>query len=93
MESTADTIAAKISFAARVYPNPTFSYFNLELRSASNENVKVTVLDALGRVTEKRTDVPANSTLQIGSNYNSGIYFIEVIQGRDRVVLRLAKVF
>jgi hypothetical protein len=39
-----------------------------------------------------QADVPANSTLQIGNNYNSGIYFIEVIQGRDRAVLRLAKV-
>jgi hypothetical protein len=94
LESTQDTATAKITaFGAKIYPNPSSNYFNLSLNSVSNENVKITVVDAVGRVIEQRTNVAANSTIQIGHNYQSGIYFVEVLQGNDRVVLRLAKVF
>ena len=92
MESTIDSVTAETTFGAKVYPNPTSSYFNLKITSASNERVKVTVVDAIGRVIEQRSEQP-NSTIQIGQNYQSGIFFVEVLQGKDRVVLRIAKVY
>jgi hypothetical protein len=94
MESTLDSVTTESSqiFGAKAYPNPTSSYFNLKITSASNERVKVTVMDALGRVVEQRSEQP-NSTIQIGQNYQSGTFFVEVMQGKDRVVLKLAKVY
>jgi hypothetical protein len=45
----------------------------------------------LGRLVEQRTDVAANSTLQLGNGYHPGVYFAQVIQGKDIVILKLIK--
>ena len=96
LESTLDTAGAEIAskvFGAKVYPNPSSNYFNLRLSSVSNESVKITVVDAMGRVIEQRNNIQANTTIQLGGGYQSGTYFVEVIQGNDRVVVRMAKVY
>jgi hypothetical protein len=76
---------------ASVLPNPTSYYFNINVRSASMERVKLTVVDVLGRTVERRSGVPANSTFLLGNNYHPGIYFVELMQGKDRVILKLIK--
>jgi hypothetical protein len=75
----------------QVMPNPTSYYFTLILKSLGKENVKLTVTDITGRVVEQRTSVPANSSLQLGSQYHPGIYIAEFMQGNDRITLRLIK--
>lgn len=55
------------------------------------ENVKITVTDIAGRVIEQRTNVPANSTIQLGDHYHPGIYIAEFMQGKDKVTLQLIK--
>jgi|GEM_PF-3330953 len=91
MESLKDTVIAELSFGAKAYPNPSSSFFNLKLSSASNEPINISVVDAVGRVVERRTEYQPNSTIQIGQNYHSGIYFVEVMQGSNRIILRLSK--
>jgi hypothetical protein len=61
------------------------------MKSQSKENVKMTVLDVTGRVIEQRTDIPANSTFQLGNSYHPGIYIAQFMQGNDTVTLRLIK--
>ncbi|HET7117939.1 MAG TPA: T9SS type A sorting domain-containing protein [Hanamia sp.] len=77
--------------SVKVLPNPTSYYFTLGLQSLSKENVKLVVTDITGRVIEQRTDVPANSTIQLGSSYHPGIYIAQFLQGTDRVTIRLIK--
>ncbi|KAA9038219.1 T9SS type A sorting domain-containing protein, partial [Ginsengibacter hankyongi] len=77
--------------AVKVLPNPTSYYFTLGLKSASNEKVSITVVDIMGRTVEQRSNVPANSTLQLGNSYHPGIYFAQVVQGKDMVLLKLIK--
>ena len=48
-------------------------------------------MDVAGRVIEQKTNVPANSTLQLGAKYFAGVYFAEIRQGKDRVTVRLIK--
>ena len=36
-------------------------------------------------------DVPANSTLQVGGKYRPGIYLVEIMQGKEKQVLKLMK--
>ncbi|HEY8660540.1 MAG TPA: SBBP repeat-containing protein [Hanamia sp.] len=74
-----------------VSPNPASTYFNLGIKSASKEIVKITVVDVRGRKVEQRNNVPANSSLQLGNSYRSGIYFAEVVQGNDKIILKLIK--
>ncbi|MEP6952053.1 MAG: hypothetical protein ABI863_22375 [Ginsengibacter sp.] len=40
---------------------------------------------------EPKTDVPANSTLQLGNTYRTGVYIAEIIQDKNKVVQRLIK--
>ena len=61
------------------------------LKSARNERIKLTVVNVLGRMVEQRSDIPANSTLQSGNGYHPGIYFVQVMQGKDIVILKLIK--
>lgn len=84
-----DQVAAP--FTVKVMPNPTSNYFTLQFNSKSYEKFKITVTDVSGRAIEQNPDVPANSTLQIGNNYHPGVYIAEILQGKNKVVLRLIK--
>jgi hypothetical protein len=75
----------------KVMPNPAPLFFTLNIQSPDNGKIKITVVDIAGRVIEQRTDVSANSTIQIGSSYHPGVYFAEVMQGKVKIVLRLIK--
>jgi hypothetical protein len=77
--------------AVRVLPNPSSNYFTLGLKSGSNEKVTITVVDIAGRTVELRNNVPANSNLQLGNSYHPGVYFAQVVQGKDMVILKLIK--
>ena len=88
---SAPDLANPDKLSIKVMPNPTSFYFTMNIQSKNKDKVKLTIMDIAGRVIEQRTDVPANSTLQIGSKYHPGMYFAEVMQGKDRVVLKLIK--
>jgi transposase-like protein len=44
-----------------------------------------------GRVIEQRTDVSANTSIQLGSRYRPGVYIATVTQGKEKVTLRIIK--
>ncbi len=48
-------------------------------------------MDLLGRIIESKANVAANGTLRIGSNYRPGIYLAEVLQGKQKVIVKLVK--
>ncbi|MBN9349895.1 MAG: T9SS type A sorting domain-containing protein [Chitinophagaceae bacterium] len=77
--------------SVKVMPNPSSNFFTLGLESQSMEKVQLTISDITGRIVERRANVPANSTLQLGSGYHSGIYIAEFVQGGDKVTIRLIK--
>ncbi len=49
------------------------------------------VTDVMGRIVERKMNVPANGTLQLGSRLSAGVYFIEVMQNGKKERLRLVK--
>lgn len=80
---------SKLTIAA--LPNPSSGLFTLKAKSGSIESMHVRVLDVLGRVVETRSNITANSTLFFGSDYRPGIYFVEVVQGAEKRMLKLVK--
>ncbi|TDO25395.1 HYR domain-containing protein [Sediminibacterium goheungense] len=74
-----------------VMPNPSTTYFTLKLESKNQTPVELRIIDAGGRVVDARSKLGANSSIQVGHNYNSGIYYAEFIQGTQRKVVRLIK--
>ena len=88
-EVTDQTGADKLT--VKVMPNPTSYYFTAGLQSKSKENVKMVVTDITGRVIEQRTNIAANSIIQLGNQYRPGIYIAQFLQGTDKVTLKLIK--
>jgi hypothetical protein len=74
-----------------VTPNPTSDYFTLVFRSVSKSKIKLVVYDITGRLVDQNLEIPANSSLQLGNEYQNGLYIAELIQGGEKVVLKLAK--
>lgn len=79
-------------FSVKVLSNPAVTDFTLMI-SATVHTDKITlrVTDVHGRVMEQRVYSGANQTVQIGGQYHSGLYFVEIIQGNRKQVLKLIK--
>lgn len=78
-----------LSVTAR--PNPSAGAFTLVLQSSDRSPVTIKVTDAAGRLVDAKAGITPNSTLHIGSNYRPGVYHAEVVQGQERVNLKLVK--
>ncbi|MBA3285833.1 MAG: T9SS type A sorting domain-containing protein, partial [Nitrosopumilus sp.] len=79
-------------FSIKVIPNPSQHYFSIITRSNLDRPVTVKVMDVLGRLVESKQNISANTTFTIGENYKPGVYFMEVMQGKERKILRLVKI-
>lgn len=79
------------AFTVSGYPNPSRTSFNIQVSGLSTESVSIKVTDMTGRLVEQRTSVPANQTIQIGSTYSAGLYYIEVTQGTAKQQLKMVK--
>ncbi|HRO17909.1 MAG TPA: GEVED domain-containing protein [Ferruginibacter sp.] len=74
-----------------VFPNPSTQVFNVQAKSANMKTrVVVKVMDNLGRVMESHNMMPGE-TQPIGTRLKAGSYFIEVMQGNERVTKRVIK--
>jgi hypothetical protein len=49
------------------------------------------VIDLSGKLIEVRNNLVAGQTLQLGNNYRPGMYFVELIQGDKRRIVKLVK--
>jgi hypothetical protein len=78
-------------FSVKAVPNPSKSYFTIGIEGVQNQPAQMRVVDALGRVIEQRSQIQANSQLQIGQSWRPGIYMVEIRQGDQRKVLKLVK--
>ncbi|MBL7740016.1 MAG: Ig-like domain-containing protein [Chitinophagaceae bacterium] len=78
------------SLQVKAMPNPSTGYFNIVISSNNDAAIHLRVTDVSGRGIEARQKLAAG-TIQIGHNWTAGIYFVEVIQGGEKKVLRLVK--
>ncbi len=75
----------------RAFPNPSQHQFTLVVKGRNHEPVSIRVMDVTGRVVEERKAVLANGTLTLGAFYRPGLYLAEVVQGNEKVILKLTK--
>lgn len=88
-ESNVDEVSL---FAVSVYPNPSHSESKIYFELPDNRTVSIQMHDMTGRLIE----ILANDTLQAGAHeltldakkYPSGIYFITVIAGNEKQVIK-----
>jgi hypothetical protein len=80
-------------FTARAMPNPAAHDFTINLGGyKTGEEISVRVTDMSGRLIEQVVNLQASQTLKIGSDYKTGIYFAEIRQGKERIILKLVKI-
>ena len=72
-----------VEFTVDAMPNPSISFFTLKLNSTSDLPIKMRVTDMWGRVLETRDNLTPGSTIELGSRYRAGAYFVELIQGLE----------
>ena len=75
---------------AKAFPNAFTQYINLQW-SGNDKPVNITITDVMGKLVEKRTGLASSGTIRVGNNFSQGIYFAEIRQGREKIVLKLVK--
>lgn len=76
-------------FSVKVLPNPSSTYFTLQVQSDLKELVEIRVTDLQGRrVYNTRGNA---GSFRFGETLAGGIYLVEVIQGKQKQVLKLIK--
>ncbi|HLG39268.1 MAG TPA: T9SS type A sorting domain-containing protein, partial [Chitinophagaceae bacterium] len=78
-------------FTVRVSPNPSSNYFTLRIESNKPEPVTLRITDMSGKLITSRSGIASNSVIQTGADLNGGMYFAEVIQNKERKVVKLIK--
>jgi len=78
------------SMEVKVYPNPTTSQFNVQVKSSGTEEAVVRVLDLTGRFI-KSIKVSSNSNVSLGADLKAGAYVLEVKQGKEVKTVRVTK--
>jgi ELWxxDGT repeat protein/uncharacterized repeat protein (TIGR03803 family) len=73
-----------------VYPNPTTDNFEVTVYSPGNGPVTVVVMDQYGQMIESYKGA-INTTLQIGSDLNRGVYIVKTVTGKTVTMHRLVK--
>ena len=53
--------------------------------------VHIRLLNEAGKMEESRSNIQLGSAFTMGRSLHSGVYFAEVIQGKERVVVKLIK--
>jgi hypothetical protein len=90
--NTAVTPAPSAHFDLKAYPNPTTSYFNVKLESSNiTQPITLNVVDVSGKLVEVRKNLVSGQTLQLGAKYRPGMYFVEMLQGDTRRIVKLVK--
>jgi hypothetical protein len=74
----------------KVIPNPTDSYFTLDVESSSNEKIVVVVYDVLGRIV-KHIENSEGQLIRFGEDLKVGSYMAIVRQGNNTKTVKLVK--
>lgn len=74
-----------------IIPNPSNNYFNLVINTNDASPVSFRIMDVLGRVVEMQNNLPVSEKYTFGNGLKPGVYLAEIIQGKNRKVIRLLK--
>ncbi|HEV8284387.1 MAG TPA: family 10 glycosylhydrolase [Chitinophagaceae bacterium] len=86
-----ENIVTTETLLVTVSPNPSYNQFLINTRSNLQELISIRIMDNLGRMIESRVSIAPSSTIQLGSKYKAGIYYVEVRQGDKQQCLKLIK--
>lgn len=74
-----------------IYPNPSRSYFTLDVNSTDNSDVILIMSDLTGRVVERIENFNSSSSIQFGEELPLGVYLMEVKVDNESRTMKLIK--
>ena len=74
----------------KIYPNPSKDLVTIDLPSELENGINITVLDSQGKQIQTQVINAANNTLNV-SNWQAGVYLIEITHDDSRIVKRFVK--
>lgn len=74
-----------------VYPNPSHSYFLLDLHGFKNELISIRVTDVVGKLIEIKKVYTLEQIIKVGEHYKPGVYILQVIQGEKQKTIKIIK--
>jgi hypothetical protein len=90
-KTSAHSESTNESIRMSVFPNPTTSDFNIQLKGLTSKDLaSIRVMDLQGRVI-KVMNIMSEQNLSIGSDLKAGTYLIEVRQGKNLVTQKVIK--
>jgi hypothetical protein len=78
-------------FKIDIIPNPSSNYFSLVINTKEPSPVSIRIMDVLGRVVEVKNNMAVSEKYTFGNALKPGVYLAEIIQGKNRKVIRLVK--
>lgn len=78
--------------SVKVSPNPTNSTFTFIISSNRNSAVSIKILNNLGQEVDGNRNAPLNVPVHLGGKLLSGSYFAEILQYKERKLVKLVKV-
>ncbi|MBS1609195.1 MAG: T9SS type A sorting domain-containing protein, partial [Bacteroidetes bacterium] len=75
---------------ATAYPNPSQTYFNLQVKSSNNSDIEIKVFDMSGKQVDQMRGA-AYETYRFGNNLVAGTYIVEVRQGNEKITTKVIK--
>lgn len=85
--TSTDTFALEV----KAFPNPTHNQFKLRVKSGSNDRISIYVYSISGQLMYQVVDAAANNDYSFGSNFNAGLYVLQVQQNMATQTLKLIK--
>jgi hypothetical protein len=80
-----------VQLTAKAFPNPSNTHFTIKTQGKAGDKINVRIMDAMGRIVETKSNVPVNGSLVLGHSYRPGMYYAEIVQGSQKVTLKLVK--
>ena len=72
------------------HPNPSHGNFTLQVQTTGKEQVSLHIRDQYGRLVTTHPNLGGNASVTVGG-LAAGTYFAEVVQGKERKVVKLVK--
>lgn len=77
---------------AKGYPNPSSDQFAIKLESNSKEPIRLEIFNEIGRSIEVKYNLIEGQTINLGSKYRMGTYFVKALQRKKSKVIKIVKI-
>ncbi len=83
-------ISNALAQSVKLYPNPFSNNFTIDVPALSNRSTEIRIYHITGQLVESHSQM-APFKLNAGTALPAGIYFVEIVQGMEKAVLRVIK--